>query len=491
MSAISLDHTGVRYKIVALLSGAMLIIAPLYLGGNRPLPLLVLELGACALIIAVGAELTALRRLPRLAQLWLFALIALPAVYLIPVPFSQSGALLYEQVHALVGLDSPWRTLTMVPIETERSWYALAPACAIFIALFAMPARYVWPLVMVAVSVAAGEALLGIAQYLLGPASILRWGISNYPDSAIGTFANRNHLAGLLEMALPVALALLVSASVHASRPRDFSSTLGVSAWTRQDRLLWASAGVVLLLLVALVLTRSRTGVALAMIGTLVSGMAFVRAGGAGPTVRPLASVVAIGVVVLLLLGLIPILTRFFTLDPLNDVRWTVFTRATELAGLFFPFGSGPGTFAAVFPRVQPPDLRYIVNHAHNDYLEWLVEVGIFALLFVAGFIVLFCQRGWALMRQPLETRDSSYVVQIGAGISIILLAMHSLVDFNLRIPANQIFFAFWSGLFFRTGWGRLPPPKGRREQKAGPAPWIEPLGVRTPPPGVKNPFCE
>ena len=491
MSDVSLDRVDVRDKVIALLCGAMLVIAPLYLGGNRPLPLLILELSACALILAIGAQLTALSKLSRLARLWLIALIALPAVYLIPVPFSQSGALLYEQVHALVGMDSPWRTLTMVPVETERSWYALVPACAVFVALFVMPARYVWPLVMVAVAVAAGEALLGIAQYLLGPASVLRLGITNYPDSAIGTFANRNHLAGLLEMALPIALALLVSASVQAARPRDFSSALGWSAWTRQDRHLWASAVVVLLLLVGLVLTRSRTGVAMAMIGTFASGMAFVRAGGVRPTVRPLASIAAIGVVVLLLLGLIPILTRFLTLDPLNDVRWTVFARTTELAGLFFPLGSGPGTFAAVFPRVQPPDLRYLVNHAHNDYLEWLVEVGIFAILFVAGFIVLFCQRGWVLLRQRRETRDSSYLVQIGAGISIILIALHSLVDFNLRIPANQIFFAFWSGLFFRTGWGRLVPPKGRREPSVSPAPWIEPLGVRTPPPGVKNPFCE
>ena len=491
MAAISLDHVEVRDKVIALLCGAMLVFAPLVLGGNRPLPLLILELGACALIIAIGAELTALRKLSRLGQIWLFALIVLPAVYLVPVPFSQSGADLYEHVHALVGHDSPWRTLSIVPIETERSWYALAPACAIFIALFVMPARYVWPLVMVALAVAAGEALLGIAQYLLGPTSVLRWGISHYPDSAIGTFANRNHLAGLLEMALPIALACLVSASVQAARPRNFSPPLGGSAWTRQDRRFWASAALVLLLLIALVLTRSRTGMALAMIGIVAGGIAFVRAGGVRPTVRPLVSIVAVGFVVLLLLGLIPILMRFVTLDPLNDVRWTVFARTTELAGLFFPLGSGPGTFAAVFPRVQPPDLRYIVNHAHNDYLEWLVEVGIFAVLFVAGFIVLFCQRGWALARQPRETRDSSYVVQIGAGISIILLAMHSVVDFNLRIPANQLFFAFWAGLFFRAGWGQLVPPKGRLAPNADSTPWIEPLGVRTPPPGVKNPFCE
>lgn len=484
-------HT--RHLAGVVISAVLLVFAPLFYGGNRPLPLMAMELLACGLMLVCAREWRVLMQLSPLARAWLGVLIVLPGVYLIPFPFSPAGTEIYAQVLQLAGVETAWRPLAVVPAQTERSWYALALPLAMFFAVMVLHQRYIPTLIFVAVFVTAGEALLGVLQYLGGPTSVLRFGIPHYPDSAIGTYPNRNHLAGLLEMALPVALALMVSAVSHADR---FIHSPFEHLWSfsrQRNMRIAVGAAVVLLLLIGLVLTRSRTGMALAGVGVLISILVFARAGeGARAVVRPIAWVVGSGLMVLVLLGLIPILMRFVTLDPLHDVRWTVFARTIELAGIFFPLGSGPGTFSSVFPRVQPPDLRYFINHAHNDYLEWVVEAGLFALVLVVIFGVLFVQRWWYLWRRCIDQTEASSLVQMAAGLSLGLLAIHSLVDFNLRIPANQLYFAFWAGVFFRPGWGQgYTPIRAPDAGVVSRARLVEPLGVRTPPPGVKNPFSE
>lgn len=475
------------------ISAVLLVFAPLFYGGNRPLPLMSLELLACGLILVCAREWRNLMQLTLLARVWLAVLVLLPGFYLIPLPFTPSGVEIYSQVLQLVGVETTWRPLAVVPAQTERSWYALVPPLAMFFAVMVLPERFIPTLILVAVYVTAGEALLGVLQYLSGPTSLLRLGMPHYPDSAIGTYPNRNHLAGLLEMALPVALALMVSAASHADRFAHFPFQHLWSTSRQRNTRKWVGAAVVLLLLIGLVLTRSRTGMVLAVVGVLISVLVFMRTGGhARAAIRPIAWVIGGGVAVLVLLGLIPILMRFVTLDPLLDVRWNVFARTTELAGLFFPLGSGPGSFSLVFPRVQPPDLRYLINHAHNDYLEWVVEAGLLALILIVGFGVLFGQRWWYLWRRCNSQPEASCLVQMAAGISLVLLAIHSLVDFNLRIPANQLYFAFWAGVFFRPGWGQFNPliraPDASVVSRSS---LVEPLGRRTPPPGVKNPFSE
>lgn len=454
---------------------------------------MVLELLGCGLMMVCAYEWRVLLHLSPLARAWLIVLALIPVGYLIPLPIAPASADLYSQVLQVVGVESTWRPLAVVPAQAERSGYALIPPLAIFFAVMILHHRLIPALILVAVCVAAGEAILGVLQYLGGPSSVLRFGITHYPDSAIGTYPNRNHLAGLLEMALPVALALMVSAgpaSVGFSRfPLQF---LGAFA-RRRDIQRWVAMFVVIALLVGLILTRSRMGVALAVVGILISLLVFVRAGGwSRAAVRPVAWAVGVGVVVLVMLGLIPILMRFVTLDPLHDVRWSVFARTMELAGIFFPFGSGPGSFSLVFPRVQSADLRYVVNHAHNDYLEWLVEAGLFALVLIVIFGMLFIQRWWYLWRRCDSQPETSTLVQLAAGVSLVLLALHSLVDFNLRIPANQLYFAFWAGIYFRPAWGQCSViTRAPDASEVAAVKLIEPLGVRTPPPGVKNPFSE
>ncbi|MEZ5582116.1 MAG: hypothetical protein R3F37_04415 [Candidatus Competibacteraceae bacterium] len=119
--------------------------------------------------------------------------------------------------------------------------------------------------------------------------------------------------------------------------------------------------------------------------------------------------------------------------------------------GEFFPLGSGYGTFPHLFWRFYPPDMQFdgIIDCAHNDYLEWLIEggiimtvlLGIFLLTYLRQWPVVWYRGIWSTFR----------FVQVGAGISLLLMGLHSFVDFNLHIPANAVFLLFWRR-FFSTG---------------------------------------
>ena len=101
--------------------------------------------------------------------------------------------------------------------------------------------------------------------------------------------------------------------------------------------------------------------------------------------------------------------------------------------------GTGLGTLEIVFP---PYDSLYdgkVVNHAHNDYLEALAETGVVGGLCCAlflGFVVLYSLKGLA---NPGNSFGS--VLNLSGLIACIGILVHSLVDFNLHIPANALLF--------------------------------------------------
>jgi O-antigen ligase len=91
--------------------------------------------------------------------------------------------------------------------------------------------------------------------------------------------------------------------------------------------------------------------------------------------------------------------------------------------------------------------------HAHNDYLEYLSELGIlgFALL-AAGvlFITVDSFLTWAKRRNP-EVKS----LALGGLVSVFVMLVHSLTDFNLHIPANALLFTMilslnWSAIYYR-----------------------------------------
>ncbi len=438
------------HQPVFYLCAFMLLFAPLFRAANRPLPALILQALAIGLLLLLLWYPRRMQSVPKAYWSPALALLLLPLVYLLPLPETLLAQLpgrgLYAQVAASVGY-AEWASLSLAPGMTEAALYALFPPLALFFAVYLLPENQVRVLVYMLVGMATAQALLGLLQYGAGTQSVFYLGNPYAASkSAAGTYVNRDHLAGMLAMVLPITLALLAAKIGHGGRSRKhwrgriafFSTIKGHQA------ILFGALAVLLLL--GLVFTRSRAGVALAMLGLLFSLFAFARRLGGNNVYGTLGTVIAVALVLAVEIGLAPILDRF-SHDPLQDSRLAIYSSSLHAIGQFFPFGAGSGAYPAVYPLFQPAELGHVfVNHAHNDYLEALFGQGVFALFLMLFGLMLYL-RQWK--RVWIKGRWGGFrFIQAGAGIGLLLMLMHAMLDFNLQIPANTLYFAFLAAVF-------------------------------------------
>src|SRR5690606_26754911 len=124
-----------------------------------------------------------------------------------------------------------------------------------------------------------------------------------------------------------------------------------------------------------------------------------------------------------------------------DDQRLAFLPVYISMARDFFPFGSGFGSFEAVFRAYEPADalsVRYM-NQAHNDLLQLAIEGGILALaLLLCGLLWI----GWSILRLWRFPEGSGRRPAIYLGSSIALWLAASLVDYPLRPPLAAMVFA-------------------------------------------------
>jgi O-antigen ligase len=440
------------------LLGFILVFAPLIRGGNRPLPLLVLEMaGVVGLAMLAWSRSGARARLP--ATLWwgLALLVAVPALQLVPLPASWWAALPGHQAYVrALDLAGPaasgeWRALTVHAGATEYAWLALIPAIAVFFMVQGLDRVQVRRLAAIFLAVAACEAVLGIVQVGAPRGSLVTLGNPYGGGSASGTYVNRNHFAALMAMALPLVLAVWAlqmvpivdqHGEVMREHPRFADAKLAV-------RILFSILVAVLLL--ALLMTRSRAGIGSGLFVFALASLGFV--GNAGSREARIAlGVVAAGALLLAAyVGLTPVLERFAPDELSMHYEGRVqLALATVRAALdFLPFGSGLGTFADVFRRYQVDRLTGFIDHAHNDYAEAFLELGVAGLAALALLGAAYLARWRELARGRLSRRLG--MLQYAAGLGMLAMIVHGAFDFNFHIPANAVYFAFLAGIFFFT----------------------------------------
>jgi O-antigen ligase len=96
------------------------------------------------------------------------------------------------------------------------------------------------------------------------------------------------------------------------------------------------------------------------------------------------------------------------------------------------------------------------VNHAHNDYAEVFLEGGLFAVALFVAFLLWFAVaalRAWL----PAGSRSLSALdrgLPKAAAIAILLLLLHSGVDYPLRTTALASLFAFLCALLIAPSRG-------------------------------------
>ena len=111
-------------------------------------------------------------------------------------------------------------------------------------------------------------------------------------------------------------------------------------------------------------------------------------------------------------------------------------------------FGVGLGAYATAFTAYDRGAGVFVVQQAHNDYLQLLAEGGLVGAALGAFFLAFLSISAW----RGLQRRDPvAQGVALGATAGCFGLLMHSLVDFNLQIPSNALAFLFSSALVTRA----------------------------------------
>jgi len=140
-----------------------------------------------------------------------------------------------------------------------------------------------------------------------------------------------------------------------------------------------------------------------------------------------------------------------------TEGRLYIWGEALPLLKSYPVFGCGLGGFESAFYRFQRsvPDRR--VDFAHNDYLQYLVELGLAGFLIAAILIGGVFVRAWK-ERNPANGSEQQ-ALAIGCIASLAAILIHSFVDFNLYVPANAMTMAWISGI--AAGLGFIPGSDG------------------------------
>jgi len=445
-----------RSKWVFWLLGTLLFLAPLFRSGKFPSALILLETLSVLLLLVLWWSPSENRKLSWGHIAALAGVMLVPLLYLIPLPESLAlmlpGRGLYTDARILVSGSEALgsQTLSIYPRETFAGWLILLLPLAAYVATRSLETKQLRRLVTLLFIIAAFQAVLGLVQINAGPDSALFLGLDSAGGSAVGTYTSRNNYSGLMYMVLMITLALFM-ATLGRHRARVGEQTLRqrlVYFSTMRGHQAFLYGAFSLLLLLAIVFSRSRTGIALMMLGVILASVIFARRIGGRNVFGMTGTVVSVVLGLAISIGLAPVLDRFSVGGSVEDARWTIFDGTMQGIAQFFPVGSGPATFRETFSPFQDASQgQYIINNAHNDYLEWLYDGGALAGILIIAWLLLYLIRWTRVWRT--ERWGEFRFIQIGAGLGMLLMLLHEGVDYNLFVPANMVFFAFFAGLFF------------------------------------------
>jgi len=403
------------------------------------------------LLFLVLAQQTLRGRIDLPLPLWALPFFAWVLLEIVPLPaaavsFLSPHRLLPALEAALGPAASRWTTLSLYPHDTRLMLFKLAAYLAAFtLAAYAFEARgprRILPRGLIVMGLI--EASYGIIQYLTGYQKIFGFAKQVYVFDATGTYINHNHFAGCLELVLPFAVTM-VFYNLQAQPAGGFSypRAHGSSASSRYPRVFFY-AGIVILLLIAVVFSRSRMGLFSVLVSLIVMALLGQTGGGRRAWLVVTLLVIACAMTYAAWIGVAPVINRFQALAPsgFEDPygRVVIWKQASGIIKDYPAVGTGLGTFGVAFRRFQTSTLELFVDHAHNDYLELATDTGIpGALLLFVPIIALLVRMIVAYRKARDDYRRSVLLGCIGGTTALLI---HSAMDFNLQIPANALLFA-------------------------------------------------
>jgi O-antigen ligase len=397
-------------------------------------------------IIAWAAAVRPQEPVPGPARPLLFlaiAAIALVALQQIPLPSSLWGhgvRVRLAQDYQLLGRAAPSLPISLTPYESLSTLLCFIPPLAMFCAIVRLKAfRPSW-LAAGLLGAAVGGVMLSALQ-VAGAGRGSTW----YPYAetnigvGVGFFANANHMADLLVIALP-----FVAAIAAAGRSRNIQ---------RYSALLTVLGGLVLVLIAGIALTHSLAGCLLAVPVIAASALIVLPQGsrwrGGIGLLAAISVVAALGALATTTIGSNEIGQK--AAGSVQSREAILQTTAGAISDNM-PLGTGLGSFLRVYPLYESPAAvtnEYVI-HAHNDYAELALELGVPGIILMLLFLGWWAKAVWAVWRKA----EGSHFTR-AASIATAAVLLHSLVDFPLRTAAINACFAMFLALLADR---RIPP---------------------------------
>ena len=385
-------------------------------------------LGIIAWAAATGDE-----PLPKSAQALMLILIAafvVVVLQLIPLPASLWAHGLRMRIaegYSLLGRPVPSLPLSLTPYASLSTLLAIIPPLAVFCAILRLGAfRASW-LAAALVAGAVAGITLGALQ-VVAPGAASPWYLYHETNRgvAVGFFANANHMADLLVCGLP-----FIAALAAGGRSRNIQ---------RYSALLIILAGAALLLVVGIALNGSLAGYTLA-VPAIAASILIV-----APAQRSVRLPVAIIAGLALVAAVAAMASTSIGSSRIGqeasgsvESRQEILKTTGRAIRDTMPFGSGLGSFVKVYPLYESADHvtpEYVV-HAHNDYAELALELGLAGVLLIGVFLAWWT----AAVRAGWRTGGGGPYAR-AASITSAVILVHSVVDFPLRTAAISATFA-------------------------------------------------
>ena len=428
---------------------AVALALPLMMGQRTPFTLTAtqLVLVAGALLAGLLATLPLRGALPPPPRIWIlfFALFTgTVLLQVLPLPALAQAFGAYP--------EALWRYADFAPRHWSPDIGASLRGWAAFVALFTIAwiafglrsaqRHGIW---LALVATALFQAIYGVTAHASGADSILGIWPRNNPDFVHGTFSNRNLFAAYLALLWPLGVAVwwIREMPLLARLPRELKFAGSLLTGAVIGAALFASA--------------SRLGSAAALLGAAVGLLLWSRHRHMlhGHSVWPAYAFLVMAVLAAAWYGLTPLAERLLATE-LEDSRFQVFLLMVhEFPARWYLHGVGLGGFEAAFKQIQPGAISGWYDYAHNDLLQWLVEMGL------VGALLLLLVIAGLLRAAHLSTER----VALYAGLAA--LALVSLGDFSWHIPATQVVLALFVGVLLQE---RSRDGRRRRRHPGGSA---------------------
>ncbi|HEY0117082.1 MAG TPA: O-antigen ligase family protein [Allosphingosinicella sp.] len=397
-------------------------------------PALILQLGAIMILFwALLVRPQMMQPSARRLQWFMLAMLAVLLLQLVPLPPGVWQALpgreRIAQGYQVLGLPLPWLPLSLAPYETALRLLWILPPLSLCVAIVRLGAYRSSVIAWVIVGMAALSTLVGALQVAGGVDS--GWYLYRVTNrgTAVGLFANRNHLATLLLCAIPFLAALAVRSRSSA---RSYKKSAGTMV------LLGTLA---LLMLFGLAINTSLAGLGLAVPVTGASLLLLWTRQRRVPIWAPIVGGVltALAVAAVFLAPLGNNLTSAGVADD-SQSRYNAIGITIQAGNDYFPIGSGAGTFVNIYRLYEEPERvePIYMNHAHSDFAEIYLETGVLGLLVLIAFLIWWGGRTLQVWRADGRSDPFTRAATIATGAII----AHSLVDYPLRTTAIAAIFA-------------------------------------------------